>query len=99
MIGTTFKEFYDKLYYGTDIEMSCKGTDYILSSAGIFDKGRYAEHEIRLYRVEPDKSLTSLYEKRYPKEEESIDNFLNAKLFTGKSFLEIEQNIQVETML
>ncbi len=100
MIGTTFQEFYDKLYYGTDIEMSYGGSDYILSSAGLVVNDKLIKHEIRLYKINTsDKLLKSMYEQSCPKTEDSINNFLNAKIFDGKSFLEIENNVQIDTIL
>ena len=40
MIGTTFKEFYEQLYYGSDIEIVYKGENYIITSANCED-GRH----------------------------------------------------------
>lgn len=37
MIGTTFNEFYEKIYYGTDIEMVYNGENYIITSANCED--------------------------------------------------------------
>ena len=94
MIGTTFKEFYEQLYYGSDIEIVYKGENYIITSANCED-GR---HNIYVYIYQEDVCSDFLYNEYTEDTEESINKFLNAKIFNNQSFMEIETDIEVISM-
>ena len=94
MIGATNKEFYEQLYYGSDIEIVYKGENYIITSANSED-GR---HHIYVYTYHKDICSDFLYNEHTKDVEESVNKFFNAKIFKDKSFMEIESDVEVISM-
>ncbi len=98
MIGTTDKEFYEQLYYGSDIEMKDNIWYYMIYSAYLED-GR---HSIRVWKYDSLGNDAKISEEIYNHisqlPEQSIGLFKKAKIFNGKSFMEIESDIEVISM-
>ncbi|MBP5698155.1 MAG: hypothetical protein J6W96_01335 [Alphaproteobacteria bacterium] len=98
MIGTTEKEFYEQLYYGSDIEMKDNKWYYMIYSAYL----ETGEHSIRVWKYDSlgndAKISEELYNHVSQLPEQSIELFKKSKIFNGKSFLEIEKNMEILSM-
>ena len=99
MIGLNYNEFYDKLFYGADIEILFKSWYYLINCG--WDKTSNPEQHI----IDVVKSDQSYYEqKNEPKIWEdvfsscmedgnkNIETFLKAKIFDNKDFYEVEND-------
>lgn len=100
MVDMTVTEFYDALYYGADIEMSCGKWFYRISS-GYVSMSPY-QHNITVYKMDkPDweDEIGEIYEKVFDcnagDAKECIDIFMNATIFDGKKFAEVVDDISI----
>lgn len=95
MIGLTFNELYDKLYYGADIDFRFNSSFFHIT-AGAEKNG----HGITVieYNKHPDEKSTYhniIYDKMMLNANESVDCFLQSPLFFGKSFYDIQDNVEI----
>jgi len=95
MKGLSFQEFYDRLYCGADIDMRY-GQSFFHINAGA-EKG---EHGITVYKSDkhPDEisdHLDEIYEVTLPSASASVERFLQAKIFDGKSISEIQNDVVI----
>ncbi len=100
MANISFKEFYDKLYYGVDMEILYQGNFLSLNSGWIQEPMN--THSLSLYDWgayqadgQPAVKCELLYEASNKDANENIDNFLAAKVIDGKSMGEIFDSISV----
>ena len=91
MLGMTYKEFYDKLYYGCDILMSYNNYYYLLNAANEYQSDKFTQHKIRLYKCAEFECVncSELYNMSFTTEEESINSFLNSKVFDNRVFYDV----------
>ena len=95
MKGITFSEFYDKLYYGADMDFFYKSIFYHIS-AGYENN----VHSISVYEYDkhPD-NKPSYYKEIYNNSKnppaENIDAFINAMIFNNQALQQIEMDIEV----
>ena len=102
MIGLSFNEFYDKLYYGSDIEFTLNEWHYMIY-CGWIKISNSQIHTIEIVKSDQpfyDQVITpsiwdELYESKMKDANKNIDTFLKAKLFDNKSFYEIEGDIVI----
>ena len=96
MEGISFNEFHEQLYHGCDISMKDKNWHYMIYSA-YTEEGR---HSLRVWKFDTldndSKYSEELYNHVSSDAENNISLFLDAKIFDGKSFLEVESNIVIE---
>lgn len=88
MINGTIDELIDTLYYGGEINLIYNNTRYMLESG-------YDNDVIKIYIFkydEPDNSF--YYEKSGTDAKKVIDDFLNLKIWNGKTFFEEAKNIE-----
>lgn len=103
MVGLTFNEFYEKLYYGADIEFSLNNWHYMINC------GWETNSTSKLHVIEVIKSDQPFYEqksepeiweevyvKRMKNGNENIDLFLKSPIFESKDFYDSEKDIVVE---
>ena len=95
MKGLSFQEFYDALYYGADIDFSFNASFFHIN-AGL-DKEK---HGILLYEYDkhPDEKAThcnEIYDKTMFSASDSVESFLQAPIFDGKSVYEIQNDIEI----
>ncbi len=97
MNGISMTELYDKLYYGADIDFRFEDLYYHINAGTFPETGK---HGISMYKT--DKSPDSYEEPTFYNEiceysadskSENIEKFLNAPLFDGKSFYNIESKV------
>lgn len=96
MVGITFSEFYDKLYYGADIDFRYNCVFYHIC-AGYEDKNI---HSITVYEYDKHPNITpSYYKEIYNRSDidvkNNIDTFLNSSIVDGKSLQKINFDIEV----
>lgn len=96
MKGITMSEFYNALFYGTDIDFKYSSFYYHIN-AGTENDGK---HGITVFKFDkhPDETPTfydEIYNVSHSDTAECIDFFLSAKLFENRSIYEIEQDVEV----
>lgn len=96
MKGITFPEFYDKLYYGADIDF-CYENMYYHICAGYEDKNI---HSITVYKYDKHPDTTpSYYEEIYSRSDSdiktNIENFLSSSIIDGESLQQINFDIDI----
>ena len=94
MTGINFAELYDFIEHNHEIEFTYRQEEYTIEPAGdrdsvIFDIWKYGEKSARICRVSKDADSEIRF---------TIDRLLNQKCFYGKSFMEIEQEVTVDTI-
>lgn len=79
-------EFVDRIYFGDELWFLYKGDKYFLE--GWYDDGRL---DLYLYKMTGDgeKYVWKGGASQYP-----VEEFLNAKIWDGKSFWEVEQDLE-----
>jgi hypothetical protein len=97
----SFTEFYDHIYYGTDMEIKYNGKFYKINS-GITVEGVKQLHSIDVnesdaceWECQTPTCITEIYSHSdidYPK---NIELFLNAKIFNDKCVYDISDEIEV----
>lgn len=95
MKGLSFQEFYNSLYYGADIDFSYNSSFFHVN-AGSDEKG----HGILVYVYDkhPDEKPThcdEIYDKTMLTASESVESFLQAQIFEGKSVYDIHNDIEI----
>jgi hypothetical protein len=95
MKGLSFQEFYDCLYYGADIDLLYNLSFFHISAGSIGEK-----HGITVYKYDknPDQIsnfCTEIYDAVTSKVSESVENFLQAKIFDGKSIYDIQNELEI----
>ncbi len=104
MINYTMQQFYDDLYYGADIFFQCGKYFYqIGTSRTKTDDPDIKIHGIHMYKTDCDfhysDAPSTFYDEIFNEEdidrEGLIERFLNAPLFDGKSFYEVEQDVEI----
>lgn len=102
MTGLSFNEFYDKLYYGADIEFTLNKWHYMVYCGWEKDTDGQI-HNIKIVKSnQPFYEQTILpniwdeiFESKMSNANKNIEKFLNSKIFDGKSFYEVEANIVI----
>lgn len=102
MTGLSFSEFYDKLYYGADIELTLNKWHYMIYCGWEKDTNDRI-HSIKIVKSDqPFYERTAspniwdeIFESKMNNANKNIEDFLNAKIFETKSFYEVESNIVI----
>lgn len=102
MIGLSFKEFYEQLYYGADIEFTLKKWHYMIYCGWETVPGSKI-HNIEIVRSDQsfyDQAVKpivwdEIFESKMNDANKNIEGFLNAKIFDNKSFYEVENDVIV----
>ena len=89
MINGNLKEFIDGLYYGDERVFVYHNIKYFIQ--GFFEEEQY---KLMLDIWEPKSSNTSYIWEKGDKNGYPVEKFLKEKLFEGKTFLDIEQDIE-----
>ena len=88
MINGNIKEFIDKIYYGDELWFIYNNTKYMLE--GLFEKGTY-----NLYLFVPYMEGTGYtWVGTGTKDSYPVKDFLNAPIFDGKAFIDIEDSVE-----
>ena len=90
MIGTTLEELMDKLLHGHEAEFTYDGCEYSIESE--LEEG---ESVIKIWKCDAEPRCIT---KAAVRNEKDLENLLSEKSFQNKSFLEIEDQITVETL-
>lgn len=94
MIGITMEELYDVLAHNHEVEFTYSGDSYTIEPSSIGGKDSFV-----LWREHGAITcLNRTARKENEKIQDLITRFLNDKCFDGRSFLEIEKDITVETI-
>lgn len=103
MTGISFNEFYDKLYYGADIEFTLNKWHYMIY-CGWEESSKGGIHSIEI--VKSDQSLyeqmtvpkiwDEIFESKMNNGHKNIEAFLKAEIFDNKSFYDVERDIVVK---
>lgn len=88
MINGNIDEFMDKLWSGEELIYTYNGKKYF-SQGYIMDDGKY---RFELQRWEPDADI--LWKTEGLSNQDSLEAFLKEPLFDGKTFLEVEKEIE-----
>lgn len=102
MTGLSFNEFYDKLYYGADIEFTLKQWHYMIYCGWNEILGRKI-HIIEIVKSDQpfyEQNATpniwdEIFESKMSDANKNIESFLNAEIFDKKTFYEIEADVIV----
>lgn len=102
MTGLSFNEFYDKLYYGADIEFTLDKWHYMIC-CGWEENHNGKIHSIAIVKsdqpfyeqVIAPKIWDEIFESKMKDANKNIETFLQAKLFDNMSFYEIKSDIVV----
>lgn len=90
MKGISFREFYDKLYFGADIDL-CYHSVFYHICAGYENENH---HSITVYEYDKHPDFKpSYYKEIYTKV--NIDTFLNSEVFCKRCFWDIKSDIEV----
>lgn len=88
MINGNIDEFMDKLWSGEELIYTYNGKKYF-SQGYITDDGKY---RFELQRWEPDADI--LWKTEGLSNQDSLEAFLKEPLFDGKTFWEVEKEIE-----
>ena len=100
MINYTMQQFYDDLYYGADIFFQCGEFFYQIGAGVDKDSGCFSIY-LEISDADPDDSNAKetfykvLFDEQDTDRERLIEKFLTAPLFDGKSFYEVEQDVEI----
>lgn len=102
MTGLSFNEFYDKLYYGADVEFTLNKWHYMIY-CGWEEFSDSKIHSIEIVKsdqpfyeqVTAPKIWNEIFESSMKDANKNIETFLQAKLFDNMSFYEIESDVVV----
>lgn len=103
LTGLSFKEFYDKLYYGADIEFTLKKWYYMIY-CGWEETSNGKIHSIEIVKsdepffeqVTSPKVWDIVFESKMNDGNKNIETFLNAEIFDDKSFNDIEAGVIID---
>ncbi len=94
MLGISMEELRDRLSWGHDAEFTYQGDEYVIQQDG-------ATPNMVIWQITPEAKCIS--EHAAPEKgqipDECIDAVLNDKCFNGKSFMEIEKDVTVDSIL
>ena len=91
MINGNVNEFFDNMYHGDEFEISCKDKHYFIQS--YYNDFKTYIHEITVRQTKPGLENDNIFECKSNNPQQNIEKFQNAKIFDGKSFWEVEQEI------
>ena len=91
MINGNTNEFFDNMYHGDEFDISYKDKHYFIQS--YYRNFKEYEHEIIVRQTIPELENDSIFECKSNNPQQNIEDFQNAKIFEGKSFWEVEQEI------
>ena len=96
MIGISYSEFYNKLYFGADIDFEYKGVYYHINSG--YDEKK--AHSITVYMYDKHPDETPGYYKEVltvsnENAEKDVNEFLNSAVFEGQTLNQIYEDITV----
>ena len=91
MINGNTNEFFDNMYHGDEFEISYKEKLYFIQS--YYNDFKTYIHEIIVKQTNPKIDNDTIFECKSNNPQQNIEDFQNAKIFEGKSFWEVEQEI------
>ena len=91
MINGNTNEFFDNMYHGDEFEISYKEKQYFIQS--YYNDFKIYIHEIIVKQTNPKIDNDTIFECKSNNPQQNIEDFQNAKIFEGKSFWEVEQEI------
>lgn len=102
MTGLSFNEFYNKLYYGADIEFTLNEWHYMIYCGWQEITGDKI-HSIEIVKSDQPfyEQTTSpkiwdvIFDSKKSDGNENIEEFLKAKIFDNKSFNDVEADVVV----
>lgn len=96
---TMTNQLFQAIYYGTDLEFRYDGSYYFINS-GRHRDGNIEKHKIIVYKSkgsfyedENDDECVEIYSAIDVSADVNTDNLFETKLFDGKTFYEIADNI------
>ena len=103
MTGLSFREFYDALYYGADIEFTLEKWHYMIycgwenTSEGKFHCIEIVKSDQPFYEQAAAPHVwDTIFESKMKDGNENIQSFLKATLFENRSFCEVEPAVVIE---
>ena len=96
MKGISYSEFYNKLYFGADIDFEYKNAFYHINSG--YDEKKTHSITIYVYDKHPDEPPDYYNEILTVSNEDAdkgVNEFLNLAIFEGKTLNQIEEGITV----
>lgn len=88
LINGNIKDFIDKLYYGDELWFTYNNVKYMI-------QGYLEDETYNLYLLMPySEGKGYSWICKGTKDSYPVNDFLNAPIFDGKSFMEVEQNIE-----
>lgn len=100
MIGLTFNELYEKIFYGADIEFTLKQWHYMIycgwedASDGKIHSIEVVKSDQSFYEQEAAPQIWEvIFESKMKDGNENIESFLKSKLFDGKCFSDVEPDV------
>lgn len=96
MNGISYSEFYNKLYFGADIDFEYKGVFYHINSG--YDEKK--THSITVYAYDKHPDETPNYYKEIlavsnDDAKKDIDEFFDSTVFEGKTLNQIDRDVMV----
>lgn len=91
MIDGNVNVFFDNMYHGDEFNISYRDKQYFIQSY-FLDFQTYI-HEIVVRQANPEIAEDKIFECKSNNPQQNIENFQNAKIFNGKTFWEVEQEI------
>ncbi len=91
MINGNTNEFFDNMYHGDEFEISYKEKQYFIQS--YYNNFKTYMHEINVRQTNPKIDNDTIFECKSNNPQKNIEDFQNAKIFDGKSFWDVEQEI------
>lgn len=91
MINGNVNEFFNNMYHGDEFVISFRDKQYFIQSYYIDFKAYI--HEIVVRQTIPDIENDNVFECKSDNPQQNIENFQKSKIFDGKSFWEVEQEI------
>ena len=96
MNGISYSEFYNKLYFGADIDFEYKNAFYHINSG--YDEKKAHSITVYVYDKHPDETPDYYNEILTVSNEDakkSIDEFFGSAIFEGKTLNQIDEDITV----
>ena len=91
MINGNVNEFFDNMYHGDEFDILYKDKHYFIQS--YYKNFKEYEHEIIVRQTIPELENDRIFECKSNNPQQNIEVFQNAKIFDGKSFWDVEQEI------
>ncbi len=96
MKGLSFAEFYEKLFYGADVDFAYGSLYFHISSGS--DENKNHGITVCEYDKHPDEEPSyykEIYNASSKDTESNVNSFLESAVFNGKSIREIESEITI----